>query len=379
MDTTNTINEKAIELLDQAAFTSSAIKEKERRSRSIKNEHLYPNTKEEALRMKDLLAQAWAAAEDREEEEFKDKYERLSEIVEWSLAKHRTWMWPLIAGALLFAGLLLWGGLSNKDGIKSAKEAIKTIKAWEPCDTVITWESCAYPASDAESMAAWRRHRESANLYKAYKLGEAKRRYLQNQETIASYNKKAETETDSEKKAGYLKQVKYYEESLVKYKAEFDNLAPQNFKDVQKTALDGAKSVLSSDRFMRNLCIFNFILVLILIGLYIWTGNPYGYEISKARTRNKILGWIRKIGFWFVGITLGAGIVQKLFADDIVWLYSDGHTETETDLAGTSMNIILKLGLIAVGLVAFIVLSGFLMLIETAFGIPVKLREIKEQ
>ena len=165
----------------------------------------------------------------------------------------------------------------------------------------------------------------------------------------------------------------------MKYKAEFDNLAPQNFKDVQKTALDGAKSVLSSDRFMRNFCIINFILVLILIGLYIWTGNPYGYEISKARTRNKILGWIRKIGFWFVGITLGAGIVQKLFADDIVWLYSDGHTETETDIAGTSMNIILKLGLIAVGLVAFIVLSGFLMLIETAFGIPVKLRELKEQ
>lgn len=379
MDTNNTLNTQAINLLDQAAFTSSAIKDKERKSGSVKDEHLFPNTKEEALKMQALLAQAWNVAEDREEVEFKEKYERLNEIVQWSLTKHRTWQWPLIIGVLLFAALLLWASTSNKDSIQSAKEKIKVVKAWEPCDTVITWENCAIPATDQESYAAFLRSTENANRFKAYHLGEAKRRYLQNQESIASYKQKAESETDKEKKEGYLNRVKYLEKSLVEYKAQFDELAPLEFKDVQKKAIERSKTSLSSDRFMRNLFIFNLLLTLILIGLYIWTGNPYGYEISKARTRNKILGWIQKIGMWFVGITLGAGIAQQLFADDIVWKYSDGHTETESDMAGTAMNIIWKLGLLAVGLIAFIGLSGLLMFIETAFAIPVKLREIKGQ
>ena len=318
-------------------------------------------------------------AEDREEAEFKDKYERLSEIVEWSLTKHRTWQWPLIIGVLLFAALLFWAGSSNKDNIKNAKENIKIVKAWAPCDTVITWETCGIPATDKESYAEWEHRMENANLYKAYYLREWKRRYLQNQESAASYKQKAEAESDPEKKDGFLKQAKYWEESMVDYKTDFDGLAPQQFKEVQDRALKAVKSSLSTNRNARNFFIFNLILTLILIGLYIWTGNPYGYEISRARTRNKILGWIQKIGMWFVGATLGAGIAQQLFADDIVWKYSDGHTETESDVAGTAMNIIWKLGLIAVGLIAFIALSGLLMLIETAFAIPVKMRELKEE
>ena len=66
-------------------------------------------------------------------------------------------------------------------------------------------------------------------------------------------------------------------------------------------------------------------------------------------------------------------------ADDIVWKYFDGHLETESDVGGTAMNIIWKLGLLGVGLIAFIVLSGFLMFVETAFAVPVKVREMKER
>ena len=379
MDTSNTINQQAIELLDQAAFTSSAVKEKERRSGSVKDEHLFPLTREEALKMRALLARAWNVADDREEAEFKDKYERLNEIVEWSLTKHRTWQWPLIAGVLLFAALLLWAGTSNKDSIQSAKEKIKIIEAWEPCDTVITWETCAIPATDQESFAAFKRSTENTNRFKAYHLGEAKRRYLQNQESIASYKQKAENETDKEKKEGYLNRAKHLEKTLTEYREQFDELAPLKFEDVQKKAIARSETSLSSDRFMRNFFIINLLLSLILIGLYIWTGNPYGYEIARARTRNKILGWIQKAGMWFVGITLGAGIAQRIFADDIVWKYSDGHLETESDVGGTAMNIIWKLGLLGVGLIAFIVLSGFLMFVETAFAIPVKVREMKER
>ena len=374
----NTINQKAIDLLDQAAFTSSAIKDKERRDRSVKDEHLYPVTKQETLQMQALLAQAWDAADDREEAEFKDKYERLSEVVDWSLSRHKTWKWPVIAGALLFAALLLWVGVSNKDAIKTGKENVKIIKAWEPCDTVITWESCAYPASDAESMAAWKRRTENANLYKSYYLGEAKRRYLQNQESVASFRQKAEAETDQEKKEGYLKQANYWEKTLDEYKAEFDALAPLEFKDMKKEALKRTRDNLSSLRSDRNFFLINFLLVLILCGLYIWTGNPYGYDISKERTRHKVLGWIRKVGFWFAGAAFGTGLAARLFADDIVWKYSDGHTERESDVAGTAGNVVWKIILMVIGVIVFVAVAGIVMLLETAFGIPVKLRERKE-
>ncbi|MBQ9311232.1 MAG: hypothetical protein IJ222_10300 [Bacteroidales bacterium] len=356
----NTINQKAIALLGQAGFD-------------------YPTTREETLQMQSLLKQAWEAAEDREETEFKDKYDRLGEIVQWSLARHRTWQWPVIAGALLFAALLLWGGLSNKDEIQHAKESIKQIKAWEPCDTLITWESCKEFTSDAERHAAGEHQLENANNWKSYELSESKARYLQNMATVASNREKAQTETDSEKKSNYLKQADYWEKYSVKYKETFDKIAPMEYSDVKKEAVAQAKIWLSHARGNRNFFIVNFILVLILCGLYVWSGNPYGYNITAARTRHKILGWIRKIGFWFAGLCLGSGIAAKLFADDIVWKYADGHTERESDVAGTAGNVVWKIILIVIGVIAFIAVAGIVMFLETAFSLPVKLREQKPE
>ena len=67
------------------------------------------------------------------------------------------------------------------------------------------------------------------------------------------------------------------------------------------------------------------LLVLALIGLYIWTGYPYGYELTRTRTRDKILSWIRKAGFWLAGICFGTGLAAKLFADDIIWFDAQGR------------------------------------------------------
>ena len=355
----NTINQKAMALLEQAGLN-------------------YPTTREETLQMQALLKQAWDAAEDREETEFKDKYDRLGEIVQWSLTKHRTWQWPVIAGSLLFAALLLLGGLSNKDEIQHAKERLKQIKAWEPCDTIITWESCKEFTSDAERHAAGEHRLDNANNWKSFELSESKARYLENMATVASNREKAQTETDSEKKSKYLKQADYWEKYSVKYTENFEKIAPMEFSDVKKEAIARTKSWLSSVRVYRNFFIVNFILVLILCGLYVWSGNTYGYNITAASTRHKILGWIRKIGFWFAGLCLGSGIAAKLFADDIVWKYADGHTERESDVAGTAANVVWKIILIVIGVITFIAVSGIVMFLETAFNLPTKLREQKK-
>lgn len=357
------MNQKALELLDQAGIN-------------------YPETKDEALRMKSLLAQALKEAEDPEDPSFKERYDELNEIVKWSLTKHKTWKWPVIIAAVLFALLPLWGSLSDNDTIKKIKEDIKTIKAWEPCDTVITWENCYAPETDAERDNLYKKSYDNANNWIAYKLGQAKMRYLQNEKDIAKYKQNAETEVDSEKKAGLLNQVKNLEEYNKKYQSEFDELSPLRGKEVNKEALRREKHLLGSYRTERTLFFFIFLFVLLFAGLYIWTGNPYGYEISKSRTRHKILGWIQKAGFWLAGICLGTGVAAQLFADDkiVEYVYTNGRRETrrEADIAGTSMNVMWKIFLIVIGVIIFFAVAGLVMFLETAFGLPAKIREVKQ-
>ena len=119
------------------------------------------------------------------------------------------------------------------------------------------------------------------------------------------------------------------------------------------------------------------------IWLYIWTGNPYGYEITNSRVRNKILTWIRKIGFWLAGICFGTGLVAQLFADDnlVEYVYSSGRREVrrEADVAGTAMNVMWKIFLLVAGVIIFIGISMFIMIMEGLFGLPAKLREIKAE
>lgn len=369
---TGTINQKAIDLLDQAAFTSSAVKDKERTSGSVKDEHLYPKTREEALQMKDLLSQAWDAAEDREEAEFKEKYERLSEVVDWSLTRHKTWKWPVIAGAALFAALLFWGYTAQLKEVKGIKDEIKQVKAWEPVrDTTITWEECGTEYSGTD-------YYKDATTWKVNRLALLKSTYERYSETAAEYKAKADTASNRNDRKSYKEYEKKYSKDAAEKRKEFDELSDAKFKDVQKQATKSLKHYLSNGRGFANFILVVILLVVALIVLYIWTGNPYGYNITKSRTRHKILGWIQKVGFWFAGLCFGTGVAAQLFADDIIWKYSDGSTSREGDVAGTAMNVMWKIFLIVIGVATFIGVAGLIMLLEVAFGLPVKLAESKE-
>ena len=225
---TGTINQKAIDLLDQAAFTSSAVKDKERTSGSVKDENLYPKTREEALQMKDLLSQAWDAAEDREEAEFKEKYERLSEVVDWSLTRHKTWKWPVIAGAALFAALLFWGYTAQLKEVKGIKDEIKQVKAWEPVrDTTITWEECGTEYSGTD-------YYKDATTWKVNRLALLKSSYQRYSKSAAEYKAKADTASVKKERKYFLEHEKKYSKDAAEKRKEFDELSDAKFKDVQK-------------------------------------------------------------------------------------------------------------------------------------------------
>ena len=110
---------------------------------------------------------------------------------------------------------------------------------------------------------------------------------------------------------------------------------------------------------------------MILIPLYIITGYPHGYSITKHRRRSGCMNIFRKVGFGIASFCFGAGLAMSLLPDDIVkTTYSDGHTETHTE--GNAANLIIlamKFGLMIVGAFIFCFVASVIMTIETFYGL----------
>ena len=135
----NSINLRAEQLLDEAAFTSSLVKKKERENGSVDPDHMYPISKNETDRMADLLRQAEAAVEQTDEPAYREKHDLVSQIVNWSYGRYRTWTWGPILGVLVLALLLFWGQNSSKKKAAEYQTYAAQVEAWTPCDTTITW------------------------------------------------------------------------------------------------------------------------------------------------------------------------------------------------------------------------------------------------
>ena len=371
----NTINQKAGQLLDEAAFTSSLVKKKEREKGTVKEDHMYPASKEETDRMANLLQQAKAAADDPNEPSFSEKYNQLNEIVQWSYGRYRTWQWSLIAGAVLCALLLLWARSSNQKDTERRKAELAQVEAWVPCDTILVWEKIPEDGGIAYDARLY-----NANNYKAYKLAELKHDVLSNEKWANEYLQKADTATTQERKESFLKRAQNDQEDAKRYRAKFDSIAPMQFEQIKNLAIDDCKASVKNSKSTSGTYLGFIIFLAILIALYIWTGYAYGYEMTRTRTRDKILGWVRKAGFWLAGIFFGAGLAMQLFAPDYIvkTTYANGSTSThrESDIGGTAINAIFKIGMMAVGIFIFIFISIFIMLVETIGGLKNKIRTL---
>lgn len=367
----NTINQKALDLLQEASLTSSLVKKDERASGIVDEEHMYPTTKAETDRMDDLLKQAQAAAEDPNEETFREKYEQLDAIVDWSYGRYRTWTWGLILGVLTFAALLFYIRHQQEKKADEYKAFAAQIEAWTPCDTTISWEKCVTEGRNYDKRYT------TANQWKAYELSIMKSEYERYEKNIKDYAHSADTAKTAEAKEKYLKSKQYSIEMAERYKHDFDSLASLDFEGVHQMALNKAQKSASGAKTDSHFFLFNMILLLILIALYVWTGYVYGYDLTRHATRDKIFGWLRKATLWLAGVFFGTGFFMQLFAPDyIVKDLVTGHTHRETNLGGTVWNIFFKLGLMAIGAAIFIFISTLLMFIETVFGLATKIRNL---
>ncbi|MBO7068258.1 MAG: hypothetical protein J6W52_06215 [Bacteroidaceae bacterium] len=362
------LNNEALQYLDEAMFTSSLISKKERKKGETDWDNVYPRKKSETMKMAALLAKADEVVEEPNDTEYRERYDTLKEIVEWSQKRHRTWMWSLIAGALLGAGIFYYYFNDQKEDIARAKAEREQVEQWKEIKVQqTTWNACpSEHANDAYTMRL-----SSAQHYKTYKLIDYKRYAESSQKRSKEWLQRADTAKLQENKEKYLHNVKVEEEHAAKYRADYDSINAMDFAQVHAMAKgDLTKSVerqVSWGKTLQGYMIY----LLILIPLYIITGYPHGYTITRHTRRTGCLNIFRKVGFAIASFCFGAGLALSLLPDyQVKTYYSNGSTSTHTE--GNSLNIAIiamKIGLMIVGAFIFCFVASTVMTIETISGL----------
>jgi hypothetical protein len=369
MDEEKVLNEEALDFLDEAMFTSSLISDKERQNGRVEDvDDIYPRTKAEAEYMDEMLNRAEQVAEDRNDEKYNERYCMLREIVDWSLKRHSTWKWSLICGALLGAGIFYYFKSDQEDSILRAKAEREQVEQWKTVKVAPTaYDKCP----DQHANDAWTLRLSTAEKYKMYTLIDYKQRTESSLREVSEYKQKADTAKLEENKEKYLKQVKYYEESAAKNRAKYDSINAMDFAQVHEMAkADLARRVdseVSHGNTLRNYMIY----LLILIPLYIITGYPHGYSITRHRRRSGCMNIFQKIGFGIASFCFGTGLAMSLLPDyKVKTTYTDGSTSTHTESdPGNIIIIVLKVGLMIAGAFIFCFVSSVIMTVETAYGL----------
>ena len=143
----------------------------------------------------------------------------LREIVDWSKKRHSTWMWSLIAGALLGAGIFYYFKKDQEDDILRAKVEREQVQQWKTVKVGQTdYDKCpSQHANDAYSLRL-----TSADKYKMYKLIDYKSWSESALQSAGEYKQRADTASTKERKESFLKSKLSSEESAAKYRANYD-------------------------------------------------------------------------------------------------------------------------------------------------------------
>lgn len=362
------LNEEAFEYLDEAMFTSSKISKKDRAKGETDWDNVYPRSLAETQHMEEMLERASEVVEDPKDEDYSERYATLKEIVDWSKARHKSWSWKLILGALVGLGILYYFK-SDRDDITARRKAdLAKVEQWQESNVGKTsWEAC----SSELNVGLYDTYVNSADDYKKFKLICIKSDAVIKEKLHKEYLQKADTATTEERKNMYLSDAERYEKGVAQAHVEYDSINAMDYKAVYEMAMSDATSHVKysegEGKSLRNYMIFLFI----LIPLYIITGYPHGYTITNHRRRAGCLNIFRKFGFALAAFCFGTGIAMSLLPDyKVETRYSDGSTSTHTEAnAGNFLVLFLKFGLMIVGAFIFSFVSSFIMTVETAYGL----------
>lgn len=368
-------NERAYELLDEAMAVSRRVTQKEIDNDHINMEHVYPDNREDTERMQELLREARAAATDANEPTFRERYSELNEVAVWSMERHRTWLWQLIAGALIGAGILYYLKSDNQKTLDNKYADIAMVEKWMECDTTIAFDNCTNYYDFKDEMgwheSVYTPRLNSANMYKRYLLANKKLTVLSNEKSMKESKQRLDTASTKKVKERIQKSIESNQKYIIKYRAEYDSINALNYAQIKEGAMKDTKKWADKEQSYSNTLRNYTIYLLILIPLYIISGYPRGYTITRHKLRSKIMNGFRKVGFTIAAFCFGVGLAMSLLPNyKETTVYSDGHrtTETKSD-PGNIVIITIKFLLMVAGAVIFSLVSSIIMTIETFYGL----------
>ena len=362
-------NLAAWECLDQALFTSSHVKAKDMEKGSTDWDNVYPVSKEETDKMKNLVDEAVRKADDPSDSFFRERVSDLREIISYSYSKHRTWKWSLIFGSIIAACIFWYFGNQDKEDAQKYAKDVTLVENWKKADTTITYDKL--DASSELSYQLYERRVQSANAYKLMKLHDLKRNAESYREGMKTAKHSADTSKLDKNIESYKKRMAECEEKMEKYQDEFDEVADMNFDEIQKMALKDTQGLVDDINDSASTKTGWMIYLIILIPLYIISGYPRGYVISAHRRQHGFMRTLQKIGFAVASFFFGSGLLMSLLPDSIVeYHYTSGRVETRNE--GNPANIAIlgiKFGLMIAGVLIFCFVSVLIMTIETISGL----------
>ncbi|MBD8970705.1 MAG: hypothetical protein EGR93_03875 [Prevotella sp.] len=362
-------NLAAWECLDQALFTSSHVKAKDMEKGSTDWDNVYPVSKEETDKMKNLVDEAVRKADDPSDSFFRERVADLRVIISYSYSKHRTWKWSLIFGSIIAACIFWYFGNQDKEDAQKYAKDVTLVENWKKADTTITYDKL--DASSELSYQLYERRVQSANAYKLMKLHDLKRNAESYREGMKTAKHSADTAKLDKNIESYKKRMAECEEKMEKYQDEFDEVADMDFDEIQKMALKDTQGLVDDINDSASTKTGWMIYLIILIPLYIISGYPRGYVISAHRRQHGFMRTLQKIGFAVASFFFGSGLLMSLLPDSIVeYHYTSGRVETRNE--GNPVNIVIlgiKFGLMVAGVLIFCFVSVLIMTIETISGL----------
>ena len=311
-------NLAAWECLDQALFTSSHVKAKDMEKGSTDWDNVYPVSKEETDKMKNLVDEAVRKADDPSDSFFRERVSDLREIISYSYSKHRTWKWSLIFGSIIAACIFWYFGNQDKEDAQKYAKDVTLVENWKKADTTITYDKL--DASSELSYQLYERRVQSANAYKLMKLHDLKRNAESYREGMKTAKHSADTAKLDKNIESYKKRMAECEEKMEKYQDEFDEVADMDFDEIQKMALKDTQGLVDDINDSASTKTGWMIYLIILIPLYIISGYPRGYVISAHRRQHGFMRTLQKIGFAVASFFFGSGLLTAHFGQNNIKL-----------------------------------------------------------
>lgn len=359
-------NLDAWDCLDQALFVSSHVSATDAAAGETDWENVYPVSEDEIDTMEDLINQAEQKADDPTESNYRTRVNELRDVISYSRAKHRTWKWSLIFGAIISACIMWYYGMDNQDRANREVKDITLIESWQKQDTVISFAKLSTKTEDVYSTRY-----VSANKFKENKLRQLKQFYEYNNSQAVRYKQSADTASTADRKKSRLEYAEKYQKKAEDNRANFDKVAKMKFDELKDLALEEKENAVDNIQGSATKLYAFMVYLIILIPLYIISGYPYGYMIYRHRRQHGIMRKLRKVGFAIASFFFGTGLLMNLLPDDIVkYTYSNGRTETREEANPSNLIIVaIKIGLMIAGVVIFCFVSVLIMTVETITGL----------